>query len=98
MNPFTVLDNYKSEPIAAKRKYEVTAKFVGLRPHALLDAIKATHKLRKETALADLLDVAPAWVSKVRNRRVPASAEFILAVHENTGMPVKEIRQLLAVS
>lgn len=62
----------------------------------LLDTLKAQKKLKTDVALADLLDVHPPVISKVRKGRLPVGASMILAIHEKLGMPVSDIRRLMA--
>ncbi len=61
----------------------------------LLDYLKTEYKLGSDRALAEFLDVAPPAVSKWRHGHLPFSANMILRVHELTGLPVKQIKEML---
>jgi plasmid maintenance system antidote protein VapI len=62
----------------------------------LLDAIKAQHDIKNDAALARDMDVAPPVISKLRNGGLELGATYILRMHETFGMPVTEIRDLIA--
>lgn len=64
-------------------------------PHALLDALIAEYKLKNDAALARALGVLPPEISRIRNRKRPVQAEFILRVHEATDWPIKQIKEML---
>ena len=65
-----------------------------LNQRPLLDYLIAKGWATNDRGLADLLGVSPATISKVRSGiRVP-TGDFILAVHDATAIPIKEIRRL----
>lgn len=63
----------------------------------LFDAIIRIEGLKNDAALARLLDLAPPVVSKIRHGRLAVGPALILKVHEELGMPVREIRDLIGV-
>lgn len=66
-------------------------------PDPLLDAVKVRLKLKNDAALSRLLDVAPPVISKLRHRRLPVSPALLLRIHDETGLPVDELRGLMGV-
>lgn len=64
----------------------------------LFDSLLHTLHLKNDAALARLLAVAPPVISKVRHGRSSMSPALILLVHEKTGMPVADIRTLIAAA
>lgn len=62
--------------------------------HALLDALIADYEVKNDAALARALDLAPAVVSKIRNRGLNLSGNLIILIHEKFGMPVARIKEL----
>lgn len=65
-----------------------------LNPHPLLDYLIVKGWATNDRGLANLIGVSPATISKVRSGLRGATGDFILAVHDATAMPVKEIRKL----
>jgi hypothetical protein len=61
----------------------------------LLETLKAEAGLKTDAALADVLDVYPPVLSKIR-RGIAPGASMILAIHERIGMPVWRIRKLMS--
>ena len=61
----------------------------------LLDEVKKRYEVKNDAELSRKLDVPPPTISKIRSGKVNVSADMILRIHENFGMPVKEIRELL---
>jgi hypothetical protein len=39
--------------------------------------------------------MSPPVLSKIRHGKIKVNAEFILAIHEKMGIPVKQIRDML---
>jgi DNA-binding transcriptional regulator YdaS (Cro superfamily) len=66
-----------------------------LNPHPLLDYLIAKGWATNDRGLAELLGLSPATISKVRSELRGTNGDFILAVHDATGMSIKEIRRLL---
>lgn len=51
------------------------------------------YKVKNDAHLCRVLDLEPAYLSKVRNNKLPVSAALLLKVHEDTDMPTKIIRE-----
>lgn len=66
--------------------------------HTLLDFIIEVHKLKNDRGLSRVLEVGQPTISKIRSRYFPVSSDMILRMHEKLGMPVAEIRKLIAMS
>ncbi|HBI70692.1 MAG TPA: hypothetical protein DDZ22_17310 [Massilia sp.] len=62
----------------------------------LVDTLRSRFGIKSDAALARELDVQPPVISKLRSGRFPLGASLILRIHEHLGMPVKEIRALVA--
>lgn len=60
----------------------------------LLNYLLETYKIKNDRALAHVLSVSTATLSKIRNG-ASISSDVILKVHEGFKMPVKKIRELL---
>lgn len=61
----------------------------------LLDTLKEKYELKNDAEISRRLEVTPPIISKIRNGKTGVSAEIILKIHENLGMPVADIRALL---
>ena len=64
-------------------------------PHTLFDEIIKCYKLKNDAALARMLKISPANISRFRYNRRPIGASLILAVHDATNWPIKRIKELL---
>ena len=67
-----------------------------MKEHKLLDGIKAELELKNDAALARLLKVQPAVISKLRAGRLPVTAETMLRIHDMLGWEIKKIRGYMA--
>jgi hypothetical protein len=65
--------------------------------HPLLDRLISIGGLKNDAALARALETTPSSVCKMRHGVLPIGPSTILRAHETFNMPVKDIRQLLAV-
>lgn len=63
--------------------------------HSLLDALARYFGAKSDAALARALDVMPPDISRIRHRKRPITADFILRVHEITEWPIKDIKDKL---
>lgn len=62
--------------------------------HLLLDALMDEFNLKNDAALASALGVSKPLISKVRNRVLPLRASLVLRIHDATGWPIKQIKEL----
>lgn len=67
-------------------------------PAHFLDWIEARLKLKNDAALARLLEVTPALLSRIRNRRMPVSASLLLSIHEMTQIAITDLRRMMGDS
>lgn len=68
-----------------------------LKPHALLDTIKAEFDLNTDADLCRLLDVFQAPISRIRQGGLKVGDKMTIRIHEKTKMPVERIKALAAV-
>jgi len=66
-----------------------------LTPHPVLDLAREKLQAETDSALAVMLGKQKGIISRVRNKQRPMSAELILAIHESTDVPVREIKAML---
>lgn len=64
-------------------------------PNHLLDDIAHKLQLKNDAALARTLEVTAPMISKVRNFRLPVGASLLIRMHEVTGLPVRELQDLM---
>lgn len=64
-------------------------------PNRLLDAILERLRLKNDAALCRLLEVQPPVISKIRHRRLPVGASMLIRLHEETGLNVRDLRDLM---
>lgn len=79
-----------------KKRYRTRARDIDNGdPNNLLDAIMSILKLKNDLALARKMGVAAPVISKIRHGRLNISAPMLICMHEETGMPVRELRALM---
>lgn len=64
-------------------------------PNRLLDSLIERMNLPSDAALARALDVTPPVISKMRHGRIPIGASMLIRMHEETGLKVRELRELM---
>ncbi len=64
-------------------------------PNHLLDAILGKLQLRNDAALSRALEVAPPVISKIRHHKLQVGASILIRMHELTGMPIRDLRDLM---
>ncbi|HJW53667.1 MAG TPA: hypothetical protein VJ577_00175 [Burkholderiaceae bacterium] len=64
-------------------------------PNRLLDALIDRLNLKNDAALSRALDVAPPVISKIRHARLPVGASMLIRMHEETGLSIRELRDLM---
>lgn len=62
----------------------------------LLDELQKRFEVKNDRRLAMALSVSTPVISRIRNGRHAASADFMIRVHEVYGLPIAEIKQLCA--
>lgn len=64
-------------------------------PNNLLDSVIQKLQLKNDAALSRALEIAPPVISKIRHRRLPIGASFLIRLHEVTNISMKELRGLM---
>jgi hypothetical protein len=64
-------------------------------PNRLLDALIERLQLKNDAALSRALEVAPPVISKIRHARLPVGASLLIRMHEETGLSIRELRDLM---
>lgn len=64
-------------------------------PNRFLDAVLNELKLTTDAALALRLEVAAPVISNIRHKKLPIGATLLLRIHDETGLSIKELRQLM---
>lgn len=67
-------------------------------PATLLNRLQSTMDLKNDAALARKLEVTPAVVSRIRNKKAPVSARFLLEIHDATDIAISELRRMMGDS
>lgn len=72
-----------------------------MKPHRLFDFLKKEYKLNTDAHLAEVLDVAPPVISRIRSGRgngiknYQVSARMIINIYKKTGMSIEDIESFL---
>jgi len=64
-------------------------------PNRLLDTLLERLHLKNDAALSRALGVAPPVISKIRHGRLPIGASMLIRMHEETGLNIRELRDLM---
>lgn len=64
-------------------------------PEKLLDGLIARLGVPSSSALARSVGLSPSVISKVRHKRLAVSGEILLAIHEATDIPIRELRRMM---
>jgi transcriptional regulator with XRE-family HTH domain len=64
-------------------------------PNYLPDFVIARLDLKNDAALARKLGITPPALSRIRHGKFPIGATLLIAMHEETGMKVRELRSLM---
>jgi DNA-binding transcriptional regulator YdaS (Cro superfamily) len=75
-----------------EEKIEQTARY---QPEKLLDGLIVRLGVGSSSALARLVGLSPSVISKVRHKRLAVSGEILLAIHEATDIPIRELRRMM---
>lgn len=63
-------------------------------PNILLDTLISHLHLKNDAELCRVLEVQPPIVSKIRHRKLNIGATILLRMHEKSGIPIRELKQL----
>ena len=64
-------------------------------PNRLLDTLLERLNLKNDAALSRILEVAPPVISKIRHGRLPVGASMLIRMHEEMGLSIRELRDLM---
>jgi len=62
---------------------------------ALIDHVKKNLGVKRDYELVRIIGFNASVISKVRHKRKLLSAELLLALHDATGIPIKEMKQII---
>ena len=63
--------------------------------HPVIDHLLKAYEIRTDAELAKRLGLKPSAISKIRSGTMSLTPAFILAAHENLGIRVSKIRELM---
>ena len=72
----------------AKGRWEVS------NPHKLFDYIREMYNLKTDAQLAHILNARRPMISKIRNGLVRIPPSLVIAIHEQTNIPVAKIKEM----
>jgi|GEM_PF-3712997 len=64
-------------------------------PDQLLDVLMENMRLKNDAALCRALSIAPPMLSKIRHRRLPIGASLLIAMHDVSGVSIRDLRYLM---
>lgn len=65
-------------------------------PNKLLDTLIQRMQLKNDAQLSRKLGVPPPVVSQMRHRKLAVGATMLLRMHEESGLSIAELKELLA--
>lgn len=65
-------------------------------PHPLLDTLIRELGCKTDAQLSEVLAIPAPTLSKIRRRHIGVSPFLILKIHEESGVPVSTLRDLIA--
>jgi transcriptional regulator with XRE-family HTH domain len=63
--------------------------------HPVIDHLLKRYEIKTDAALAKRLGLKPSAISKIRSGMMSVNPTFILAAHENLGIAVYRIREIM---
>ena len=63
-------------------------------PHKLFDYIREMYNLKTDAQLAHILSARTPLISKIRNGVIRITPALIIAVHEQTNIPIAKIKEM----
>ena len=63
-------------------------------PHKLFDYIREMYNLKTDAQLAHILNARTPMISKIRNGVIRMTPALVIAVHEQTNIPVAKIKEM----
>jgi plasmid maintenance system antidote protein VapI len=78
------------------REVPVDYTFSPSNPPGLIDRLREMKQLHSDAQLCRVLQVPPPMISKIRTGRISISAGLLIRIHEVFGLPIPELRKLIA--
>lgn len=110
VNKHEYLRKIESEALALRRELDVEKRqdFVvpltddhlsnpKFNPNNLLDVLQVYFKVRNDSKLAAALRLGRAPISKLRHGRISLTSGVLLRMHDVSGLPINELRQLAGI-
>jgi transcriptional regulator with XRE-family HTH domain len=66
-----------------------------MKPHKLFDLLRKESNLKSDAELAEALKVTAPIISRIRSGKDRVGARMIILIHEQTEMPIADIKALL---
>lgn len=63
-------------------------------PHKLFDYIREMYNLKTDSQLAHILNAHTPLISRVRSGAIRITPALIIAVHEQTNIPIAKIKEM----
>jgi hypothetical protein len=64
-------------------------------PDFFVDTVSRLFGCRSDAALSRELGTHPPYISKIRHRKLPVGSGLLVRIHEETGLTIKELRNLM---
>ena len=76
------------------RSKDTTGRWTIQKPHKLFDYIREMYNLKTDAQLAHILSARRPMISKIRNGLVRLPPSLVIAIHEQTNIPVAKIKEM----
>jgi hypothetical protein len=76
------------------RSKDTTGRWTIQKPHKLFDYIREMYGLKTDAQLAHILSARRPMISKIRNGLARLPPSLVIAIHEQTNIPVVKIKEM----
>ncbi len=66
-----------------------------IQPQVMLAHVKRRLGAKNDAQLAEMLGVAKPTLSKIKHNRIAVGAALLLAIHDTSGLSIKELKRLM---
>lgn len=73
---------------------DTTGRWAIQKPHKLFDYIREMYGLKTDAQLAHILSARRPMISKIRNGLARLPPSLVIAIHEQTNIPVAKIKEM----
>lgn len=63
-----------------------------------LDDLRDKYQIKSDRHLAQLMEITPSNISRVRSGRIPFGPAYTLVVHEVFDIPIKQIKERIGAA